>query len=65
MPSTCGKRTRKKIGGKKSDLKARKEGKFISAEKQRRWSQMDTTRDARKANAVKNFLGERTIDEPT
>lgn len=65
MASTCGKKARKQVGGKKSDLRRRKERKVISAEKERRWSQMDTTREARKNNAIKNFLGERTVDEPT
>jgi hypothetical protein len=65
MASTCGKKARKQVGGKKSDLRRRKERKAISAEKQKRWSQMATTAEARKNNAVKNFLGERTIDEPT
>lgn len=65
MASMCGKKARKHGGGKKSDIKKRKPKKFISAEKERRWSQMSSTKDARRENAVRNFLGERTIDEPT
>jgi hypothetical protein len=64
MPTTTGKKARREIGGKKSQLKGRGR-KPPSAEKLRRWSQMSSTKEARRNNAIGNFLGERTVEEPT